>query len=33
MMLDTSYRARPTSPQPPPTLAQLRAALIAQYPQ
>jgi 5-methylthioadenosine/S-adenosylhomocysteine deaminase len=33
MLLDTSYRAKPTSPQPPPTLAELRAALIAQYPQ
>lgn len=33
MLLDTSYRARPTSSQPPPTLAQLRAALIAHYPQ
>jgi 5-methylthioadenosine/S-adenosylhomocysteine deaminase len=33
MLLDTSYRARPTSPQPPPTLAELRAALIAHYPQ
>jgi 5-methylthioadenosine/S-adenosylhomocysteine deaminase len=33
MLLDTSYRVRPASPQPPPTLAQLRAALIAQYPQ
>lgn len=33
MLLDTNYRARPASPQPPPTLAQLRAALIAQYPQ
>jgi 5-methylthioadenosine/S-adenosylhomocysteine deaminase len=33
MLLDTSFRARPTSSQPPPTLAELRAALIAQYPQ
>jgi hypothetical protein len=33
MLLDTSYRARPTTPQAPPTLAQLHAALIAQYPQ
>jgi 5-methylthioadenosine/S-adenosylhomocysteine deaminase len=33
MLLDTSYRARPTSPQPPPTLAELREALIAHYPQ
>jgi hypothetical protein len=32
MLLDTSYRARPTSPQRPPTLAELRAALIAHYP-
>jgi 5-methylthioadenosine/S-adenosylhomocysteine deaminase len=33
VLLDTSFRARPTSPQPPPTLAELRAALIAHYPQ
>lgn len=35
MLLDTSHRAGPTSPTapPPPTLAQLRADLIAQYPQ
>lgn len=33
MLLDTSYRARPTSPHLPPTLAELRAALIAHYPQ
>jgi 5-methylthioadenosine/S-adenosylhomocysteine deaminase len=32
MLLDTSYRAHPTSPTTPPTLAQLRAALIAHYP-
>jgi hypothetical protein len=32
MLLDTSYRARPTSPQPPPTLAQLRTALITTTP-
>jgi 5-methylthioadenosine/S-adenosylhomocysteine deaminase len=30
-LLDTSYRARPTSPQPPPTLAE-RRRLIAHYP-
>jgi 5-methylthioadenosine/S-adenosylhomocysteine deaminase len=33
MLLDTSFRALPASPQLPPTMAQLRAALIAQYPQ
>ena len=32
MLLDTSYRAHPSGPQPP-TLAQLRADLIAHYPQ
>jgi 5-methylthioadenosine/S-adenosylhomocysteine deaminase len=33
MLLDTSFRALPASPQLPPTMAQLRAALIAHYPQ
>jgi cytosine/adenosine deaminase-related metal-dependent hydrolase len=33
MLLDTSFRALPASPQLPPTMAQLRVALIAQYPQ
>jgi 5-methylthioadenosine/S-adenosylhomocysteine deaminase len=33
MLLDTSFRVLPASPQLPPTMAQLRAALIAQYPQ
>ena len=33
MLLDTSFRALPASPQLPPTMAQLRAALITHYPQ
>ena len=33
MLLDTSFRALPANPQLPPTMAQLRAALIAHYPQ
>jgi cytosine/adenosine deaminase-related metal-dependent hydrolase len=33
MLLDTSFRALPAGSQLPPTMAQLRAALIAQYPQ
>ena len=32
MLLDTSYQAHPGA-QKPPTLAELRAALIAHYPQ
>jgi hypothetical protein len=32
MLLDTSHRAHPSGPQPP-TLTQLRADLIAHYPQ
>jgi 5-methylthioadenosine/S-adenosylhomocysteine deaminase len=32
MLLDTSFRAAPRRPTAPPTLGQLRAALIAQYP-
>jgi 5-methylthioadenosine/S-adenosylhomocysteine deaminase len=33
MLLDTSFRALPAGSQLPPTMAQLRAALIAHYPQ
>jgi cytosine/adenosine deaminase-related metal-dependent hydrolase len=32
MLLDTSYRAHPTGPAAPPTLAQLRADLITHHP-
>ncbi len=33
MLLDTSYRVRPSGAEKPPTLGQLQTALIAQYPQ